>query len=90
MTTVDKLDVSTYLDGTVIGFLEGTSDGIKKSVKDNFKRRFDIDIPLEAITVIIDDLQNPPRRCMSIHVDHEGQHYESVIRNLNYHTGYED
>lgn len=86
---IDKYDVTKYLNGTMMGFLEGNSDGLARAVIDNFKRQFNMIVPSDAVKVIIDRLENPDRMRWSIHVDHEGQHYESVIVNLKYDIGYE-
>lgn len=86
---IDRYEITRYLNSAMIGFIEGTTNGMCKLVVDNLKRRFDMDVPLSAVKVIIDDLKDPDRHCWSIHVDHDGQHYESVIVNLGYDTGYE-
>jgi hypothetical protein len=88
--TLDKrYEITTYLNNTMIGFLEGNSDGLIELIVDNFKRRFDMIILRENVKIIIDNLQNPDRYCWSIHVDHVSQHYESVIVNLKYDSGFE-
>ena len=73
----------------MIGFLEGTTDGLARLVVENLKRRFGLVVPFESVKIIIDQLENPERFCWSIHVDHESLHLESVIVNLKYDTGYE-
>lgn len=84
-----RFEISRYLNGAIIGLIEGTIDGIKASVVDNLKRRFGLDVSIDSVNIIIDKLQDPVRTCWSIHVEHEGGHYESVIRNLKYDDGYE-
>jgi hypothetical protein len=86
---VNRYEVTTYLNHAMMGFMEGSTDGLRDMVVDNLKRRFDMDVPKDDAKVIIDDLENPPRMCWSIHVEHDGQHYESVIVNLKYETGFE-
>ena len=79
--------ISTFLNRYLEGFLEGSSDGIRSSIVRNMKLRFDMDISPESVTVLFENLTNPPRRCWSIHIDHQGNHYESVIANLDYDCG---
>jgi hypothetical protein len=86
---IDRYEISSYLNQAMMGFMEGSTDGLAGMVADNLKRRFGIDVPRSNVRVIIDKLANPDRMCWSIHVEHDGQHYESVIVNLRYDTGYE-
>ena len=85
-----RSEVTEYLNKVMIGFLEGSDDGLAGRVADNLKRRFNMDVLRSSVKIVIDKLENPERICWSIHVDHDGQHYESVIVNLKYDTGYED
>lgn len=73
----------------MMGFAEGTSDGLCESVVRNMKRLFNIEVPRECVKVVVDYLENPKRDCWSIHVDLNGTHFESVIVNMRYDTGYE-
>lgn len=86
---LDRYEITRYLNNAMMGFLEGSSDGLRSCVIDNLKRRFNIDVSKDNVKIIIDELQNPNRYCWSIHVEHEGNHYESVIVNLKYDTGFE-
>lgn len=81
--------ITSYLNRAMMGFMEGSSDGLVWMVSENLKRYYNLDVPRDSVKIIIDELENPTRKCWSIHVDHEGQHYESVIVNLKYDTGYE-
>lgn len=87
--TVDRYAVTRYLNGAMMGFMEGTTDGLRDGVIGNLKRRFDMDVSQGDVKVVVDALANPSRMCWSVHVEHGGQHYESVIVNLKYDTGYE-
>lgn len=82
--------ITTYLNKFMMGFLEGTSDGVRDKTVRDFKRVFNIDLLKEDVKIVSDVLYDPYRPCWSIHVDHAGEHYESVIVNLNYDTGWED
>lgn len=84
-----RYEITSYLNRAMMGFLEGCPAGLCKCVVDNLKRMFGLEVPIAAVKIIIDDLNDPIRKCWSIHVDIDGQHYESVIVNLKYDTGYE-
>lgn len=86
---IDRYEITNYLNKAMMGFMEGSTDGLCGLIVDNLHRRFNMDVPRESVKVIIDRLSEPDRHCWSIHVEHEGQHYESVIVNLKYDTGYE-
>lgn len=82
--------ITSYLNAAMMGFLEGDTDSLCQMVSDNIKRLMNVDVPRGSIRIVVDDLQNPIRKCLSIHIDHEGEHYESVIVNLKYDTGCDD
>jgi hypothetical protein len=86
---LDRYEVTSYLNRTMIGFAEGTSSGLCGSVISNMKRLFNVEVSHECVKVIVDYLENPKRDCWSIHVDLNGEHFESVIVNMRYDTGYE-
>jgi len=80
----ERHEISHFLNKFVLGLLEGTVDGVRDGVVRNFKMKWDIELDPNKVRVILETISNPERRCLSIHVDHDGQHYESVIRNINY------
>jgi hypothetical protein len=86
---MDRYEISKYLDGHVIGFYEGSDSGIRQSVVRSLNKK-GLPITVENVRIVIDELDNPRRHCMSIHVDYNNEHYESIIRNLLYDTGCED
>lgn len=92
LTNADDLRyaIFQFLNKFIIGFLEGTHEGMKGMVVDNFKRKFGMDITREQVKIVVDNLENPRRRCLSVHVDVGNDHYESVIRNILYHDGWVD
>lgn len=90
--------ISRMLDACVLGFLEGSVTGMQETVAYKLKYNFNIVIPRENITVIFETLNSiadvdgndHKRRCLSVHVKHDDQHYESIIRNISYDDGREE
>jgi hypothetical protein len=85
-----RFEITRTLDGIILGFLEGSKDGLVRFAIRMLKNRNNIVVDAGNVTIVDDYLDNSERRCWAIHVEHEGEHYESIIRNLKYNTGAED
>ena len=81
-----RFDVTQYLNNFILGFLEGSDGGIKQSVARRLKWE-GLNVTEDNITVICDELQTPIRRMLSVHVECDGEHYESISKNILYDTG---
>lgn len=86
---IDRWEVTDDLNRTMIGFAEGTDDGLVGFVVRHLNEKFGMNLKRDDVKIVVDLLENPDRRCWSIHVDSEGHHYESVMVNLMYDSGFE-
>ena len=71
--------MTEFLNSSVMGFMEGVLTHLKESVEKRFVTRFGV--KPDSVAVLRDDLSNPDRVLLSIHVEVNGEHYESVHRN---------
>jgi len=85
-----RIAMFEFLNKVVLGFMEGTKDGMRDGTVRRAKEVLDVDLDPDSVTVIFEWIENPKRRLISIHVEHEGEHYESILRNGLYNEGYED
>lgn len=81
-----RFEITDLLNGSMMGFLEGTREGLRDSVRKRLSLR-GLSVDVDCISIVCDDL--PPRRMLSIHLDVNGEHYESVAVNIHYDTGWE-
>lgn len=75
-----------------MGFMEGTREGLRDHVVYKMQHQFGVIVKPEDVKIVVDRLPEPApeRLCWSIHMEYDGQHYESVIRNMRYDSGEED
>ena len=86
----DKHVIQTMLNNSLMGLIQGSPEHLIKSIIRRFKLINQFVITEDNIKVVIDELENPKRVCWSIHMEYDGVHYESLIRNMSYDTGEED
>lgn len=79
--------MSRFLDRSVLGFMEGTTDAMRSSIARRFLLQFGREV--DSVTVLLEEIPNPTRRVLSVHLECGGEHYESIIRNIMYDDGEE-
>jgi hypothetical protein len=84
-----RRDITRMLNSAVTGFMQESLDVVRVSLVKRFMIQFKLKVKPEDIVLIIDQLYEPPRCVMSVHLDIDGEHYESIIRNVDHDYGYD-